>query len=164
MRTEEIAKFGLLYQQRGVWNGERLLPEGWVEAATAAQVPNGDNPTSDWAQGYGYQFWRSRHGAYRGDGACGQFCIVLPEQDAVLAITAGTKDMQGILNLVWEGLLPLLGANPLPENLMERKRLQGKLSTLTLPKPQGLRSSPLAATVSGQTYQFAPGRDRFRTP
>ena len=114
LTTEDIARFGLLYLQDGEWNGVRLLPAGWVAEATSAQVPNGDDPNSDWAQGYGFQFWRCRHGAYRGDGAFGQFCIVLPEQEAVVAITAGSGDMGGILGLVWEHLLPALGPGVLP--------------------------------------------------
>src|SRR5262249_20696480 len=85
IRTEDIARFGQLYLQRGKWQGKQLVPEAWVEAATARQTSNGSNPKSDWDQGYGYQFWRSRHGAYRGDGAFGQFCVGLPEQDAVIA-------------------------------------------------------------------------------
>ncbi|HEY2411543.1 MAG TPA: serine hydrolase, partial [Pirellulaceae bacterium] len=83
VRTEDIAKFGQLYLQKGTWHGKQLLPEEWVAKATARQTSNGSNPKSDWDQGYGYQFWRCRHGAYRGDGAFGQFCVVLPEQDAV---------------------------------------------------------------------------------
>ncbi len=87
----------------------------WVEAATARQTSNGRNPQSDFRdQGYGYQFWRSRHGAYRGVGAFGQYCVVLPEQDAVVAITSGVKDMQGLLNLVWEKLPPALKSESLP--------------------------------------------------
>ncbi|WP_309707247.1 serine hydrolase [Armatimonas sp.] len=109
VRTEDIAKFGQLYLSDGIWNGVRLLPEGWVESATKKHIANGDDPHSDWAQGYGFQFWRCRHGAYRGDGAFGQFCIVFPEQDAVLAITSGVKDMQGVLNHIWASLLPAFG-------------------------------------------------------
>src|SRR5207237_1000798 len=93
VRTEDIANFGQLYLRKGKWHGKQLVPEAWVDAATAPQTSNGSNPKSDWDQGYGYQFWRCRHGAYRGDGAFGQFCIVLPEQDAVLAITSGLRDM-----------------------------------------------------------------------
>ena len=59
----------------------------------ARQVPNGDDPDSDWAQGYGYQFWRGRHDSYRGDGAFGQYCVVLPEQDVVVAMTSGAAEM-----------------------------------------------------------------------
>ena len=113
IRTEDIARFGQLYLQKGKWQGKQLVPAAWVEAATARQTSNGSNPKSDWDQGYGYQFWRCRHGAYRGDGAFGQYCIVLPEQDAVIAITSGVKDMQAVLNLVWDKLLPAMKPSPL---------------------------------------------------
>ena len=86
--------------------------EQTAEEATKLQTSNGSNPESDWDQGYGYQFWRSRHGAYRGDGAFGQFCIVLPEQDAVVAITSGVRDMQAVLDLVWKELLPAMKPEP----------------------------------------------------
>ena len=79
IRTEDIARFGQLYLQKGQWQGKQLVPAAWIEAATARQTSNGSDPNSDWAQGYGYQFWRCRHGAYRGDGAFGQFCVVLPD-------------------------------------------------------------------------------------
>ena len=106
IRTEDIAKFGQLYLQKGRWNGKQLLPISWIDQATAKQVSNGSDPSKDWDQGYGFQFWCCRHGAYRGDGANGQFCIILPEQDAVIAITADTRDMQAELNVVWDKLLP----------------------------------------------------------
>src|SRR6478609_1927501 len=124
IRTEDIAKFGQLYLQKGKWEGKQLVPEAWVEAATARQTSNGSNPKSDWAQGYGYQFWRCRHGAYRGDGAFGQFCIVLPEQDAVIAITSGVRNMQAILDVVWDKLLPALEPSPLPPNEEAHQRLK----------------------------------------
>ena len=91
IRTEDIARFGQLYLQKGKWQGKQLIPEAWVEAATSLQIANGSNPNSDWDQGYGYQFWRCRNGAFRGDGAHGQFCVVLPKQDTVVAITSGVR-------------------------------------------------------------------------
>ena len=72
LRTDDIAKFGQLLLNRGEWEGQQLVAEAWVEEATSRQVANGSNPDSDWDQGYGYQFWRCRHGAFRGDGAFGQ--------------------------------------------------------------------------------------------
>jgi hypothetical protein len=107
--TDAVARLGLLYLQRGVWNGQRLLSEEWVAEATRVQVENPNEPNPDWRRGYGYQFWTSRHG-YRGDGAYGQFCLVLPEQDAVIATTAATENMQGLLDLVWAHLLPAMTA------------------------------------------------------
>jgi CubicO group peptidase (beta-lactamase class C family) len=121
--TEDIAKFGLLYLQKGRWNGKQLIPESWVELATSKQTSTGSDPASDWDQGYGFQFWRCRHGAFRGDGAFGQFCIVMPEQDAVLAVTADDKDMQRELNVVWDNILTAFHANPLPENADELQEL-----------------------------------------
>ena len=116
LKTEDIAKFGQLYLQKGAWNGQQLIPAEWIEMASSKQVSNGSDPDKDWDQGYGFQFWRCRQGAYRGDGKDGQFCIVIPEEDTVIAITANTGDMQGQLNLVWDKLLPALGDTPLPEN------------------------------------------------
>ncbi|NUP20411.1 MAG: serine hydrolase, partial [Streptomyces sp.] len=99
--TDAIARLGQLYLNGGVWEGERLLPEWWVAEATRPQITNvGAMPGEDWQRGYGFKFWMSRHG-YRGDGAFGQFCIVLPEQDVVIATTADTWDMQTLLNMVW---------------------------------------------------------------
>ncbi len=154
IRTEDIARFGLLYLQKGEWDGKQLLPASWVETATARQTSNGSEPTSDWDQGYGYQFWRCRHGLYRGDGAFGQFCIVMPQQDAVVAITSGTRDMQAVMNLVWDKLLPAMQPTPPPANAESDRKLERTLAGLTLHQPQGTATSAIAAQVSGRTYLF----------
>ncbi len=146
VKTEDIAKLGQLYLQKGQWRGQQILYEAWVNEATQAQISNapaGDPAkaaVSDWAQGYGYQFWRCRHGVYRGDGAFGQFCIVLPAEDAVIAITAETNDLQGVLNAVWQHLLPALRGEGLTRDGQHRRQLQRQLAALTLPIPAG-RSS-----------------------
>ncbi|HXD85135.1 MAG TPA: serine hydrolase [Urbifossiella sp.] len=152
VRTEDIAKFGQLYLQKGKWNGKQLVPEAWVKAATARQTSNGSNPASDWDQGYGYQFWRCRHGAYRGDGAFGQYCIVLPEQDAVIAITSGVRDMQAVLNLIWNKLLPALHTTALPTDEVAAKELSNALKGLSLRMPEARGSAPAAAA---KKYAFA---------
>ena len=128
--TDAIARLGLLYLQRGVWGGTRLLSEAWVAEATSTQVDNPDEPNPDWRQGYGFQFWQSRHG-YRGDGAYGQFCLVLPEQDAVIAITAATENMQGILDAVWAHLLPAMASTALDPS-SAGPALSDRLATLAL--------------------------------
>lgn len=123
VKTEDIAKFGQLYLQKGKWNGKQLLTPDWIELATSKQVSNGNNPESDWNQGYGFQFWQCRHDAYRGDGKDGQFCIVIPEQDVVIAITSNTRDMGAELNLVWDKLLPAFHDNKLPPNEAMQEQL-----------------------------------------
>ncbi len=132
--TGDIAKFGQLYLQKGEWKGKQLLPVEWVEQATRKQVPNdkaGHSKTGvDWQQGYGFQFWRCTHGAFRGDGRAGQLCLVIPEQDLVVAITADANAFQTELNAIWDHLLPACSASPLPENAPAQQKLTERVATL----------------------------------
>ena len=156
--TADIAAFGQLYLQKGEWQGAQLIPAEWVEQATSLQVQNGPaNP--DWEQGYGFQFWRCRHNAYRGDGAFGQYCVVMPDQDAVLAITSGLANMQAPLDLVWEHLLPTMGDAPLAEDAAEQGALTAKLGQLQLRTPQGQQGSPVATQVNGKEFTIAENKD-----
>lgn len=150
--TLDIAKLGQLYLQQGNWKGQQILNENWVSTATSLQTSNGSNPESDWDQGYGYQFWRCKNNAYRGDGAFGQYCIVMPDQDAVIAITSGSNDMQGILNLVWKYLLPAMEQDPLSKDDESLAALKNKLENLTLSSVQGQETAELSQTISGKKY------------
>ncbi len=109
-----------------------------------------DRPKSqnDWLQGYGYQFWRCQHGHFRGDGAFGQFTIVLPEHDAVIVMTSENKNMQGQLDLVWQHLLPALqAATPQTDASLVKK-----LGTLKLAPPKGSSTSPAIQNIKGKTF------------
>ena len=132
--TEDIAKFGQLYLQKGKWNGKQLIPERWVEQATSKQVPNDGESHSklgiDWIQGYGFQFWRCTHNSFRGDGAGGQLCVVIPEKDAVVAITAQTGNFQGEMNAIWDKLFPAFGDRPLPEDAAGQEKLKQVIAHL----------------------------------
>ena len=132
--TEDIAKFGQLYLQKGKWNGKQLIPQEWIEQATSKQVPNDQESHAkigiDWQQGYGFQFWRCTHNAFRGDGAGGQLCLVLPDQDAVVAITAQTGNFQGEMNAVWDNLLPAFRAEALPEDAASQEQLKQAIANL----------------------------------
>jgi len=156
VRTEDIAKLGQLYLQRGEWEGRILIPGDWVDLATSRQVSNGSNPISDWNQGYGFQFWRCRHHAYRGDGAFGQYCLVLPEQNAVVAITSGVGNMQGVLNLIWTKLLPTFRPVPIPADPTGHGRLQQRLATLQIPTVEGAKTSLRAKELLGRKFRFEP--------
>ena len=163
VRTEDIARFGQLYLQHGQWHGRQLVPSTWVDAATSRQTSNGSSPNSDWDQGYGYQFWRSRHGAFRGDGAFGQFCIVMPDQDAVVAITSGVRDMQGVLNLVWDKLLPAMSHDALPADEAANQKLQSKLASLTMPTQSGTLSVHIPQEASGKIFSFAANSQKVES-
>jgi len=142
IKTEDMARFAQFFLQKGNWNGKQLLDSGWVEAASSAQIlqnpnaPQSTSDSSDWLQGYGYQMWRCRHNAYRGDGAFGQFMIVIPDYDAVVVITAEAPDMQEEINLVWDHLLPAFQDAPLPENREALASLRVTEKSLALPAPE----------------------------
>lgn len=154
IRTEDIAKFGQLYLQKGVWNSKQILEKEWVEEATSIKISNGSSLDSDWEQGYCYQFWRCRHNVYRGDGAFGQFCVVMPDQDAVIAITSGINDMQKVLNVIWECLLSAMSSEELTENIEDQAELEEKLKSLELVHPKGLKNSPTAEKISNKQYKI----------
>jgi CubicO group peptidase (beta-lactamase class C family) len=162
IRTEDMAKVGLLYLQNGMWQGKRVLPEGWVEQATAASIlqapelPDSVRAASDWLQGYGFQFWRCRHNAFRADGAFGQFIVMMPDQDAVVVITSETADMQGELNLVWDHLLPAMQDGAPPENLQAEAQLRARLAALALPLPSSAATPAPNVAVGGNTYTVEP--------
>ncbi|MDO4741173.1 MAG: serine hydrolase [Eubacteriales bacterium] len=100
LSADDIWRLGVLYLQGGVWEGRRLLTEEWVRDAQTPHADNSMNGTPDWCAGYGYQFWNNAGDGFRGDGAFGQLCMVLPEKNAVVAVRALVQDMQREVELV----------------------------------------------------------------
>ncbi len=141
MTTRDLARFGQFLLQEGRWDGKQLLSREWVRLATARQTWSGGivvqsqtiGSGSDWQQGYGFQFWRCRHGAYRADGAAGQLTVVFPEQDAVVSVHAGLSDMQRELDLIWTYLLPAFGPCSSSEDKEALAALRAKCASLALP-------------------------------
>lgn len=110
--TPSILALAQTWLDGGIWQGTRVVPEDYAALApvpTAASLA-GDG-VLDWGCGYGYSFWSSRHG-FRGDGAFGQFAVVLPEHDVVVAITSEVDVMQDVLDRLWAHLLPAIDAEP----------------------------------------------------
>ncbi|HEX8766885.1 MAG TPA: serine hydrolase domain-containing protein, partial [Jatrophihabitans sp.] len=155
-RTEDVAKLGQLYLQRGRWDDTQLVPERYVEQATSRQsdTPNQDNV--DWRLGYGFQFWMARHG-YRGDGAFGQFCVVLPEQGAVFAATGGTEAMQGVLDNLWEHLLPGFDSGSADD--VAQQELARRLGGLRLPACAARPGPPRWEDWTGGPFSVAPAAE-----
>ena len=82
LEAEDLARIGLLYLRDGVWDGRRILPNGWVEASTARQAETGN--AQGW--GYGYQWWRVDSGGvevWAGLGFGEQYLFVIPAHDLI---------------------------------------------------------------------------------
>lgn len=82
VRPEVMAKFGQMLLDKGRYGGERLLSEQWVESMMTPHI------RANAAEHYGYQMWQCGHmGAWRADGAYGQYIVVIPEKDMVVVMT-----------------------------------------------------------------------------
>lgn len=166
--TEDMAKFGQLLLQKGMWNKAQLLPSTWIEEATTFKIDQRpearqtQRDSSDWLQGYCYQFWRSRNNAFRADGAYGQFIIVMPDQDAVVAITAESPDMQDEINLIWNNILPAFKNESLPENPEAADRLKKRLESLRLDPPEAGKSK-ISSNVSSKKYSLSENDRQFES-
>ena len=107
--------------------------------------------SNDWAQGYGFQFWRCQHGAYRADGAFGQYVVVMPRQQAVLA---SVDEMQAVLDQVWTHLMPAFTDNALQADAQSTASLREQCAGLAIPALTGEHHSPAAALLAGRSYVF----------
>lgn len=162
LRTEDMAKFGQLLMQKGQWNGQQLIPKEWIAEATSFKIDSkgGDEKVpaaiNDWSQGYCYQMWRGRHNSVRLDGMAGQFVILLPDQDAVVVLTANAQNTQKEMDLVWNYLLPSIKSDKaLPADPIANQELQKKQSSLSI-TPASLKSeaSPIMSRINGKTLEF----------
>jgi CubicO group peptidase (beta-lactamase class C family) len=151
---DAVARLGQLHLDDGVWNGRRILPEGWVADASSVQIANGWDDI-DWQQGYGFLLWMSQHG-YRGDGAFGQYMVVLPEYDAVVAVFSCIERMQVILDAMWEHLLPAMAADALPPSPDDHELVR-RLAHLALPTAAQRVGGQDLAEVPEMTFTRRPG-------
>ncbi|CAM3675600.1 serine hydrolase domain-containing protein [Marinicrinis lubricantis] len=151
--TEDMARFGQLYLQDGIWDGKRILPKGWVERSTSKIVDNSNaKALLDGRQGYGYQFWRCRNDAYCAFGMGGQFIVVVPHKQIVFVTTANTlqnrDEHQLILNGFWEYIYAAAADEPVQDNPLQYRRLLKQIERLQLVLPKSLdRAAPAEETT-----------------
>ncbi|MBR3794474.1 MAG: serine hydrolase [Clostridia bacterium] len=120
LSCEDMARFGVCLMQGGAWNGRQIIPEAWLKAATQVHIATDNVPRKpEWAQGYGYHFWRCTGNRFRGDGSEGQYCIVAPDQQMVLAATAKTEDLVGEFDLFNEYIFNEARQTPAPADVQQ---------------------------------------------
>jgi len=147
--TESVARLGQLLLRGGRWGGAQLVPAEFAAEARRPQVGNSRQAaTPDWREGYGYQMWMCRHGAQRGDGAFGQFAILVPDADAVIVCTAQVTDMQAELDLIWAHLLPAFRDSAV--SAAADAELADRLARLAIPVIRSAVPGP------GQPAEFSP--------
>lgn len=170
LKTEDLAKFGQLYLQKGKWNGKQILQEEWVDDATSLKIYQRPEMTqskrdssNDSQQGYCYQFWRARNNSYMANGASGQFVLVIPEKDAVVIFTAESNDMWGELDMAWKYFYPALKDEKLPEDEKSLSELKQRIAALALPVPAKNSNDAIVQKVSGKTFNLAENNKHIKS-
>jgi hypothetical protein len=147
--TAASLKLGALHAQLGTWNGNRVLSEKWVRAATSKQA-DGD---ADGA--YGYQWWMGPDNACFALGLFTQLSIVFPNHDTTLALFAAIDGSQKIMPLIWKFVPASLAAGATPAGPASG-RLTERTSRLRLLPPLAKTASPVAASMGGRRFAIRP--------
>lgn len=91
LRPRDMAKFGYLFLNNGVWNGNRIISEAWVRRSAEEYI---SLPQVSWADGYGYLWWLYTYNSnnqsfesFRADGWGGQQIIIFPNLNMVVVFT-----------------------------------------------------------------------------
>lgn len=131
LSSVDLSRFGQCLLDHGMWQGRQLLPKAWLQKATKAQIDTANRtpaPTKEWAQGYGYQFWRCTQDRYRGDGMYGQLLIIDANRDMVIAVNAQLEDMAAEMALITDYLSAAADAAPGTEK--DQAELKKRLAAL----------------------------------
>ncbi|MGJ7534147.1 MULTISPECIES: serine hydrolase domain-containing protein [unclassified Variovorax] len=152
-KTVDSLKLGILHAQNGQWNGKQILTKAWVDSVHAPHTKDR----------YGYQWWLGQHGAYNADGLFGQYSVVFPEQNAVLALNSALPPKAGFnAGILYKHFPAAFGATALTSE-KDYAALKARTRTLQLLPPVKPTSSPVAANVSGQRFDFAENPEKIKS-
>lgn len=163
LRTEDMAKLGQLYLDKGLWNGQRVVSEEWIIEATK-------RPEENFGRNYGFQWWLDSDGTYAGQGSLGQILKVYPEYDLVVAFqstitSVNWTDVSRLKNLFSSKFLKTLSDKPLDEisrivvNNMEEKKIDTPYQFINIEKEfnfseNSLGFDKLKLNHTDDLYQF----------
>lgn len=183
LKPRDMAKFGLLYLQKGQWDGEQIIPEAWIDdSLTAHSVPKryryiytkenkvdygasgglwaATNLIRPFADGYGYQWWLDKSGRYAAFGTGGQYIMVLPQENMVV-FTSQRRGPDAFFpaTLLDKFILPSVRAD---ETIAANEPAQQQLARLSKAPELVLNPKPIPALpdtaqrISGVTYSLEP--------
>lgn len=158
---EQIAKIGQFYLNEGKWNGEQILNADWCRLATSKHIGTENCGTGlDWQQGYCFQLWRGRYNTFRFCGAYAQFCIVMPDLDALFIYQSGTDNdkIQWVVPIFYDTVMHRMKSDVdmLPANPRAYKKMKQTLDSLKVNAVYS-EKSPLEERISGM--EFTPGEE-----
>lgn len=152
LRPHDMAKLGLLMLHDGVWNGQRLLPRGWVARATRSLGPAGAG-----GDGYGLGWWVSSGelaGAFEGRGRGGQRILVWPALDLIVVTTGAGFEPRTLVPLLARAIR---GQQAVSVGEAPSRELVAALAAARAgPAAAPVTTPALAGRISGRSYQMQP--------
>lgn len=159
--ARDMASFGQLLMDGGVWEGERLINEKFVREATSKQVDN----TVKWHNtcfyhGYGYQIWRTEQNGFAFVGMGDELTICLPDRDLVFVCNADHQGTDNLIrNILVNAFFDIVVSNmkdaPLPPDREASEALARATADLKLRAATGLVDSDFRRELDGTVYECA---------
>jgi hypothetical protein len=123
LKPRDMARFGLLFLNKGRWNDKQIISEEWVEASTEKHVK------ATLTNGYGYQWWVAKgRGYYTAIGSSGQYIFVVPAKNMVAVFTSHLETPEGFplpKELLSSYIIPAaVSSTPIPAASWENKQLR----------------------------------------
>ncbi len=164
----DLARFMLLFANKGQLNGKRYLSEEYAVEATSKQIDNlNGSLDTHHGHGYGYQFWRVFNNGFATLGMGGQTSYYFPDLDMIFAEIADTQgDADGyspFVEVFYEEVASKVQNPPLPYDEIAYARLNAIISGLEVNLPAGELSSPILDEIVGRTYTFEENKNGFKS-
>jgi len=194
LTPHDMAKFGLLYLNKGSWDGRQIVSESWVDASTRKQVPSNvfePHPPFRYPyDGYGYQWWRGSS-MYYADmfwrmrwnfgwkhddsdnyflalGYLGQYIFVVPEKNMVVVFTSHLENAEMFIpkGLLDEFIIPAAVSNQLLASQSKKKKLDSLSANFAEAPVQGViwTSEEKGVAKNGEFIHTASPAFRFKYP
>lgn len=157
LRPADMAKWGYLYLQGGVWNGKPVVPAGWVKASTAKHMDTKGLMNAAEDDGYGYYWWMDSFGGFSAHGHGGQYIFVLPKLDIVAVFTGSLADpvFPAPHRMLQTYLLPAAqSARPLAANPQMAGALAAEIADIQNSEKPVAPLPETARQISGKTFRI----------
>ncbi len=150
LKTEDIAKFILCYQNKGKYNGIQVIPKWWVDEATGFITDNSvSEKEPDASAGYGCGFWRcaGMPHTFRAEGMFCQYAISFEDYNACIIMTSEHSDLQETLDVVWK-YMPYAFTEPDFQSDTQKIKLSDKSQVITKTR------SEIEEYIDNKTYSL----------
>lgn len=157
LKPHDMARFGLLFLNKGKWQGNTIVSEEWVTESTRGYL------AATLFDQYGYQWWVDEAGYYAAAGYGGQRIFVIPKHNMVVVFTSFKAFRKPDTLIVHYIIRAIESDSPLPENTTANTQLNELVEKYSK-SPQAFSVPdlpPISQIISGVKYNIEPNEIGF---